>query len=186
MTQEAHKYISDKVEISISKIDKFSSKDIYELCEAAEQTMQSSKSFNIGFHKLKLPSKFQLEAYFNGITMMPHREIFVAKYDSIIAGSIQLSKPIASDEVSSFAATLDNQFVAPWARGAGLARSLVLIAEEQAKNLGFSLLKLSVRSTNETAIKLYESLDYKRWGTLEKYEKVGDQTVSGHFYYKDL
>ena len=59
-------------------------------------------------------------------------------------------------------------------------------AERQARSEGFSVLKLSVRETQEAAISLYEESGYQHWGTLPVYEFVNAKMVAGRFYYKNL
>jgi len=59
-------------------------------------------------------------------------------------------------------------------------------AEREARAQGFSILRLSVRKTQEAAIKLYEENGYKKWGTLPYYEFESAQMIPGYFYYKNL
>ena len=62
--------------------------------------------------------------------------------------------------------TLTSAFVAPWARGHGLGRGIVLEIERLARaRLGLVVLNLDLRDTQKAAIRLYESLGYRRWGT---------------------
>jgi ribosomal protein S18 acetylase RimI-like enzyme len=49
-----------------------------------------------------------------------------------------------------------------------------------------TVLNLDVRESQDAAIGLYESLDYRRWGTNPHYAWVGQRWVAGHFYAKDL
>ena len=84
------------------------------------------------------------------------------------------------------AATLTTNFVAPWARGHGLARLLTATVEEHARRDGFLVLNLDVRATQEAAIALYEAAGYVRWATHPLYAFVEDTWLEGCFYYKDL
>jgi RimJ/RimL family protein N-acetyltransferase len=77
-------------------------------------------------------------------------------------------------------------FVAPYARGHGLARLILQCAEEHARGLGFHVLNLDVRATQTGAIALYEQLGFVRWGTHPAYARVKGATVQGHYYYKSL
>ena len=77
-------------------------------------------------------------------------------------------------------------FTAPWARGHGLARMLALAIEEAARGAGLRVLNLDVRETQEAAIKLYDSLDYQRWGMPPHYAWLDGRWVTGYFYHKDL
>jgi ribosomal protein S18 acetylase RimI-like enzyme len=81
---------------------------------------------------------------------------------------------------------LTSAFVAPWARGHGLARGIVLEIERLAGELGLVVLNLDLRATQRAAISLYEGLNYRRWGTHPVYARVDGQIVPGHYYYKRL
>ena len=73
-------------------------------------------------------------------------------------------RPPRNNEAQAFAAHLMHSFIAPYARGHGLARMLTLGVEERARELGYHVLNLDVRETQEAAIRLYESLGFIRWG----------------------
>ena len=77
-------------------------------------------------------------------------------------------------------------FVAPWARGHGLAQSLVMAAEAEARERGFAVIQLDVRDTQKAAIRLYENRGYQRWGTNPFYALVDDTMISGHYFCKIL
>jgi ribosomal protein S18 acetylase RimI-like enzyme len=175
-----------KANIRVELLNEFKGEDLNDLCDATEATMKDTYGFSIGFHRSEPLVRDRLEAYFKGVLLVPERQLVVGRYDGTIAGSIQLIKPAASNQTSAFAASVDNHFVAPWARGHGIARKLLEEAENEARRCGLTLLKLSVRATREAAIHLYETCGYTRWGTLEKYEIMAGEIVAGHFYYKDL
>ena len=56
--------------------------------------------------------------------LVPERELFVARLDGVIVGSAHLVRPPRNNEAQAFAATLMHSFIAPYARGHGLARLL--------------------------------------------------------------
>lgn len=172
--------------VKIEKVDALPGTDLQELCDATEATMNDTFGFSIGFNRSEPPIRERLENYFKGVLLVPERQLIIGRYDGTICGSIQLVKPARSNQTSAFAASVDNHFVAPWARGHGIARKLLEAAEEEARACKFTLLKLSVRATREAAIHLYETCNYTRWGTLDKYEIMAGEMVAGHFYYKDL
>jgi ribosomal protein S18 acetylase RimI-like enzyme len=120
------------------------------------------------------------------VLLVPERRLFVARLDGTICGSAQLSRPPRNNEAQAFAAQLTSNFIAPWARGHGLARRIVVIVEEAARAAGFAILNLDVRDTQSAAIQLYESLNYTRWGTHPDYARVDGESIPGHFYYKRL
>lgn len=168
--------------IKVEKLTEFRHSDLADLVQATEDAIREG----IGFNWVLPPGRDALETYWNGVLVVPQRVLFGGRLDGTLAASIQLVRPGATKETSSFAATLEAHFVAPWARGHGLAKALLEAAERQARSEGFSVLKLSVRETQEAAMKLYEECGYVRWGTLPTYEFVNAQMVAGLFYYKNL
>ena len=167
---------------AVERIAEFHRAELEDLCDAAEAAILDGS----GFGWLKPPARNRLETYWRGVLVVPERELFVARLDGAIAGSAQLIKPPPNQEARAFAATLATHFVAPWARGHGLARALVDAVEEAARAGGFEVLTLDVRETQEAAIKLYESVGYERWGTLPTYARVDGRMIAGHYYVKSL
>jgi ribosomal protein S18 acetylase RimI-like enzyme len=168
--------------VVVEKLTAFKRTDLQDLCDATV----SAISDGIGFNWVLPPTMDTLETYWNGVLLVPERILFVGRLDGSIAGGIQLLKPPPSRETSSFAASFEGHFVAPWARGHGIAKALLMEAEREARKLGFSVLRLSVRETQEAAINLYEESGYMRWGILPSYEFVNARMVAGHFFYKNL
>ena len=70
------------------------------------------------------PAGARWRRYFRGVLLVPERELFVARLDGVIVGSAQLVRPPRNNEAQAFAATLMHSFIAPYARGHGLARLL--------------------------------------------------------------
>jgi ribosomal protein S18 acetylase RimI-like enzyme len=95
-------------------------------------------------------------------------------------------RPPRNNEAQAFAGTLTTNFVAPWARGHGLARALTVAVEDAARADGFHYLGLDVRETLTAAIQLYESLGFVRWGTNPNYAMVDRKMIAGHYYSKRL
>lgn len=168
--------------ILVEKIALLKHADLEDLCSATEVAIRDG----IGFNWVVPPLPEVLEAYWKGVTVVPERVLFVGRLDGAVAASIQLVKPGASKETTAFSAAIDAHFVAPWARGHGLAKSLLELAEREASKLGFSTLRLSVRETQEAAIRLYEEHGYIKWGVLPAYEYVSGKMLAGYHYYKTL
>jgi ribosomal protein S18 acetylase RimI-like enzyme len=103
-----------------------------------------------------------------------------------VVGSAQLVRPPRNNEAQAFAAQLTHAYIAPYARGFGLARMLVQRVEEHAAAIGLRILNLDVRETQASAISLFEGMGYTRWGTHPAYARVEGRTVAGHFYFKLL
>lgn len=156
--------------------------ELEELCIATEDAIRDG----IGFNWVSPPLRETLESYWNGVLIVPHRSLFVGKLDHVVAASVQLVRPSKTKETSAFAATIEAHFVAPWARGHGLAKMLLDLAEREAAKEGFSVINLSVRQTQARALNLYREHGYVEWGVMPYYEYVNASMVSGHYFYKKL
>ncbi len=168
--------------LAVERASDLADDDLQALCEAADAAIIDGG----GFGWVAPPGRTALESYFRGLLLVPERQLFVARLDGVIVGSVQLVRPPRNNEAQAFAATLMHSFVAPYARGHGLARLLTRRVEESARALGFQVLNLDVRETQEAAIKLYEGAGYHRWGEHPAYARVGGATVRGLFYCKRL
>lgn len=166
----------------VERLEAFAGTDLDDLCDAAEDAIEAGG----GFGWIAAPPRHIMEAYWRGVLLVPERRLFVARLDGTICGSAQLARPPRNNEAQAFAAQLTSNFIAPWARGHGLARRIVLTVEEAARAAGFAILNLDVRSTQEAAIQLYETLGYVRWGTHPAYARVEGRTIPGYFYFKRL
>jgi len=164
------------------ELDQFYGNDLAELCEATTEAIIEGQ----GFGWLKPPARSTLEAYWRGVLLIPERTLFVARLKGTIVGTAQLIRPPSNNEAAAFAAEVGTFFVAPWARGHGLARSLLRDVEERAREEGFSTLEVHVRADREAAIALAEASGYKRWATKERYARVNGEYLPGHFYIKYL
>jgi ribosomal protein S18 acetylase RimI-like enzyme len=174
--------MSDEPTLSVDRAITLTDDDLASLCEAADAAILGGG----GFGWLNPPGRQALERYFRGVLLVPERELFVARRDGVVVGSAQLVRPPRNNEAQAFAAQLMHAFVAPYARGHGLARLLTVRVEEAARAMGYHVLNLDVRETQTAAIALYETLGYTAWGTHPAYARVGGQTVAGIFFYKLL
>ncbi len=168
--------------MSVERASRFSEEDLHDLCEAADAAIIDGG----GFGWVTPPGRKALERYFRGVLLVPERELFCARLEGRMVGSAQLARPPKNNEAQAFAAHLMHSFIAPYARGHGLARLLTHRVEEGARALGYHLLNLDVRETQNAAIALYESMGYIRWGVHPAYARVGGKTIRGVHYYKLL
>jgi ribosomal protein S18 acetylase RimI-like enzyme len=169
--------------LTVERIERFDDDaDVHALAEAATAAILDGG----GFGWVKAPKTAVLEQYFRGVLLVPERELIVGRMDGVIYGAVQLLRPSRNNEAQAFAATIMHHFLAPYARGYGLARMMVRRAEEQARAIGFHVLNLDVRETQEAAIALYEAMGFVRWGTHPAYARVKGANVRGHYYYKML
>jgi ribosomal protein S18 acetylase RimI-like enzyme len=167
---------------SVQSLESFNETDLDDLCNATAAAIIDGG----GFGWVRAPSRETLERYWQGVVLVPERILFVARLGGTIAGSAQLVRQAKNNEAQAFAAQLTGSFVAPWARGHGLARMVVQEAEEVARSQGFKVLNLDVRATQKAALQLYESLGFTHWGTHPAYAMVNGEIVAGHYYYKRL
>jgi ribosomal protein S18 acetylase RimI-like enzyme len=166
--------------LDVERVDLLDSHDLTDLCEATNAAIVEGG----GFGWVEAQSRSALERHFRGVLLVPERELFIARLDGEVVGSAQMVRPPRNNEAQGFSATLTHAFIAPYARGFGLARLLVQRVEERAAGMGIRVLNLDVRATQESAITLFERLGYVRWGTHPAYARVGGETVEGFFYYR--
>jgi ribosomal protein S18 acetylase RimI-like enzyme len=166
----------------VERASQLTPRDIDDLCDAADAAILDGG----GFGWLKPPPRHVMEAYWRGVLLVPERALFVARLDGTIAGSAQMVRAPRNNEAQSFACTMTTTFVAPWARGHGLARALVETVEATARAAGFAILNLDVRETQSAAIELYESLGFQRWGMHPAYALADGARIAGYYYFKDL
>src|ERR1700754_3593230 len=137
--------------IKVELLNEFKTADLDDLCQATEDAIRDG----IGFNWVPPPSKDVLESFWRGLLVVPERILLGGRLDGTLAASIQLLKPGPSKQTTAFSVGISNHFVAPWARGHGLAKALLQAAEAEAHALNFSVVTLHVRSSQEAALKLY-------------------------------
>lgn len=166
----------------VELVEKLSDHEMAELCEATDAAIIEGG----GFGWLEAQGRAALERHFRGVLLVPERELLVARLDGHVVGSVQLHRPPRNNEAQALGAALTHAYIAPYARGHGLARLMIQRVEERAAALGHRVLNLDVRETQTTAISLFEAMGYIRWGTHPAYARVRGQTVAGHYYHKLL
>jgi ribosomal protein S18 acetylase RimI-like enzyme len=166
----------------VERVTELNDPDLQALCESTEKAIEAGG----GFGWLKPPPRGGLENYWRGVMLVPERSLFIGRMDGVVAGSTQLVRPTRHNEVKANAATLTVNFVAPWARGHGLARALAVAVEEAAADEGFDVLNLDVRETQDVAIAFFEGRGFERWGIHPRYAMVDGSWIAGFYYFKDL
>jgi len=170
-------------ELSIEHVkEELSLSDLNDLCDATDDAIQDGG----GFGWIELPARDILERYWQGAIIMPQRDVFLARLDGVICGTVQMVHTPHHNEAQSHAVHLTSHFVAPWARGHGLAKMLVTRVEQEAGRDHKNVVNLDVRETQDAAIKLYESMGYEHYATHPAYAYVKDHYVAGKYYYKIL
>jgi ribosomal protein S18 acetylase RimI-like enzyme len=168
--------------LSVEIVTTLAAHDLHDLCEATNAAILEGG----GFGWIGIQDRAVLERHFQGTLLVPDRTLFLARLDGVVVGSAQLVRPPRNNEAQAFAATLNHAYIAPYARGFGLARALVGRVEEHAAASGIRVLNLDVRETQKSAIALFEGLGFTRWGTHPTYARVEGRTVAGHYYTKLL
>lgn len=168
--------------VTVERLTQYSGTDLDDLCEATESAIVEGG----GFGWVKVPPRQVLENYWKGVLLIPERQLVVGRLDGVIAGSVQLTRAPRNNEAQAFAGTVTAAFVAPWARGRGIGHAIIIEVEALARELGLVVLNLDLRDTQRAAIRVYESLGYRRWGTHPCYARVEGRIVPGHYYYKRL
>ncbi len=168
--------------LAVERVAELHDDDLSALCEATNAAILDGG----GFGWVSPPGQAVLDRYFRGVMLVPERELFVGRADGLITGSAQLVRQPRNNEAQAFAAAIMHAFVAPFARGNGLARLMTQRIEDRARHLGYKVLNLDVPETQEAAIALYESMGYVRWGVHPEYARVRGRTLRGFFYTKTL
>ncbi len=168
--------------LHVEHVSELHEDDLHALCEATNAAILDGG----GFGWVSPPGQQALERYFRGVMLVPERELFVGRADGVITGSAQLVRPPRNNEAQSFSAWLMHAFVAPFARGQGLARLMTIKVEDRARALNFRVLNLDLRETQTAAIALYELLGYTCWGVHPEYARVKGKILRGFYYTKSL
>lgn len=168
--------------IAAGRATELSERELEDLCDAADDAIGEGG----GFGWLKPPPRHVMEAFWRGILMVPERMLFVGRLDGTIAGSAMLQRPPRNNEAQAHSCWLTTSFVAPWARGHGLANLITATVEDAARDAGYKTLNLDVRETQTRAIEIYRNRGYVHWGTNPRYARVDGAFVAGLYFYKVL
>lgn len=174
---------NEKAKVTVElKLDPLSRPDLNDLCDATEAAIQGGG----GFGWLNVPERDSLERYWQGVITAPTRLLFLARLDGVICGTTQIILPPLNNEAQKHMVQLTTNFVAPWARGHGLAKMLLEKVEGEARIKGYSVINLDVRKSMEQAIALYESMGYQRFGEHPLSVVSNGQTIPSIYYYKNI
>ncbi len=166
----------------IEAVKEFTQADLDDLCEAAEEAIIDGN----GFGWLTPPRRTVQENFWKGILMVPVRELYCARFEGRIVGSAQLVKPFSNNEAGRHIAQVATFFIAPYARGYGLAIGLLAVLENSAREQGFKFLEVDVRETQAAAISILEANGYEKWAVKPYYAWNGERYVDGYYYKKQL
>jgi ribosomal protein S18 acetylase RimI-like enzyme len=178
MTLNLKKKISIKVEI----LKSISDLDLADLCNITEQAIKAGG----GFGWLQVPPRETLNKYWKGLVVVKNRILIAGRLNEAIAGAMQLGLQPLNNEAQKNICNIASNFVAPWARGYGLAKKMIDTAEVIAQENNVSCVQLDIRETQEAAIQLFRSKGYKQWGTNPNYALVEGKIIKGLYFYKNI
>ncbi len=163
-------------------VESLSKNDLNDLCDATDAAIEGGG----GFGWVHIPERTNLERYWQGVIAAPTRWLFIARLDGVICGTTQLIIPPANNEAQAHVLQMTTNFVAPWARGHGLAKMLLETVEEKARAEGYAVINLDVRKTMDRAIALYESMGYQKFGEHPLSVRSKGETIPSLYYYKNI
>ena len=172
----------EKINISVDTLKELSEVDLADLCNITEQAINAGG----GFGWLRVPRREVLNQYWKNITDDNLNNLIVGRLNGVIAGTLQLSYEAPNIESRKNIAQIKRHFVARWARGYGLAKSMIDFSEQKAREDNIKSIQLAVRETQDAAVKLFSSKDYKVWGENPYYAYVNGGFIKGIYYYKNL
>ncbi len=154
--------------------------DLNDLCDATDAAIEDGG----GFGWVELPVREALESYWRGVITAPTRQLFIARLDGVICGTTQLVLPPKNNEAQGHAVQLTTNFIAPWARGYGLAKMLLEEVEKKSFHDGYAVINLDVRENMDEAISLYKSIGYEEFGTHPYSVRAKGKTLKSTYFYK--
>ena len=174
--------LKEKITIKVERLKSISDLDLADLCNITEQAIKAGG----GFGWLKVPPRETLNKYWKGLVVVQNRILIVGRLNDAIAGALQLSLQPLNNEAQKNIININSHFVAPWARGYGLAKKMIDSGEIIAKENQISCVQLDIRETQDAAIQLFKSKGYKRWGENPNYALVDGKTIKGLYFYKEI
>ncbi len=174
--------LKEKINISVENLSTLSEVDLADLCNITEQAINAGG----GFGWLRVPTREILNEYWRKIENDDLNNLIVGRLNGVIAGTLQLSYEAPNIESRKNIAQIKRHFVAPWARGYGLAKSMIDFSEQKAKEENMKSIQLSVRETQDAAIQLFTSKEYKVWGENPYYAFINGSFIKGIYFFKNL
>ena len=130
----------EKTNISVNALEKISNTDLADLCYNAEQAIKAGG----GFGWLNIPPVESLKKYWNGIVLIKSNFLVVGRLNGNIAGASQIAFNPPNNEAQKNISEIQSHFVAPWARGYGLAKSMIDYAVNTSKEIFISIARFTL------------------------------------------
>lgn len=182
MSEDKVKLEKPELRLSVDEVTSLDNVDILELCETTRVAILAHE----GFNWLTPPQEKTLENFWKGVFIIPERTLIIARMDGQIAGCCQLVRPPANNEAGAFRGNIETFFLAPWARGHNLAKTMLQKAEDVARAQGCRTLECHMASDQQAAIAICEWIGMDRWGIKDRYARLNNKFVSGYYYSKNL
>ena len=174
--------LKEKINISVDNIETLTDVDLADLCNITEQAIKAGG----GFGWLTIPPIETLKKYWNGLVLIKSNILIVGRLNGTIAGASQISFYPPNNEAQKNISKIQSHFVAPWARGYGLAKAMIDRALEISKENNKKSIQLDIRETQSAAIQLFENKGFSKWGENPSYAFINGTRIKGFYYYKDL
>ena len=174
--------LKEKIIIKFEALKSITDTDLADLCNITEQAIKAGG----GFGWLKTPPREVLNKYWKGLVVVQNRILIVGRLNGAIAGTLQLNLKPSNNEAQKTIININSHFVAPWARGYGLAKNMIDYAEISSKQNEANCIHLDIRETQEAAIQLFKSKGYIQWGENPNYANVEGETIKGLYFYKNI
>ncbi len=174
--------LKENIIINVETLKKVNDVDLADLCNITEQAIKAGG----GFGWLSIPPRSVLKKYWNGITLIHYKRLIVGRLNGDIAGTLQLSFQPPNNEAQKNITKIQSHFVAPWARGYGLAKSMIDFAVKASKENGAKCIQINIRETQDAAIQLFKSKGFTQWGENPFYANINDKFIKGLYFYKNI
>ena len=174
--------LKEKISIKVELLSSITDLDLADICNITEEAIKVGG----GFGWLKVPPRSSLKNYWKGLILVQNKILIVGRLNNSIAGTLQLTLQPPNNEAQKNIVNITSHFVAPWARGYGLAKNMIDYGEKKSKENGASCIQLDIRETQEAAIQLFKSKGYKNWGSNPNYAFVDGKVIQGLYFYKNI
>ncbi|MBI04330.1 MAG: GNAT family N-acetyltransferase [Pelagibacteraceae bacterium] len=174
--------VKENFEIRVENLKKINDLDLADLCNITEQAIKAGG----GFGWLTVPKRDNLKKYWQGLVLINTNILLVGRLNGVIAGALQISFKDSNNEAQKNIAKIRSHFVAPWARGYGLAKSMIDNSFNISKENNAKCIQLDIRETQEAAIQLFKTKGFIKWGENPYYAYINGSFIKGFYYYKKL
>ena len=165
--------LKEKINISVDSIETLTDVDLADLCNITEQAIKAGG----GFGWLTVPKRDKLKKYWTGVVLINTNILLVGRLNGVIAGALQISFKDSNNEAQKNIAKIRSHFVAPWARGYGLAKSMIDNSFNISKENNAKCIQLDIRETQEAAIQLFKTKGFIKWGENPYYAYINGSLI---------